>query len=167
LSSDEFGNFMRVTGHLRVGLTILLTLVLLVSAAYPCTWAQGYFHQVTRLRGTVVGVKNGDLRHPFRLLRQHVDVAQASLTLYDYPVRWTDGVKNRIVKQVIADDRGDFDFGTLPAGHYTLLIASSRGEDVFDIQVTTLKQPTASVTVDVSPNYPDCTGGHEFISVTE
>ena len=145
----------------------MLGLLLLVPAAYPCTWVVGYFHQVTRLCGTVVGVKNGDLRHPFRSLRLQVDVGQAKLTLYDYPYRWTDGVENQIVKQVVADDHGNFDFGSLPAGHYTLLIASTRGEDRFDVQVTPLQKPTASVTIDVSPNYPDCTGGHEFISTPE
>jgi hypothetical protein len=158
---------MRLTGHLRAGMMILMALLLLVPAAYSCTWAEGYFHQVTRLRGTVVGVKNGDLRHRFRFLRQRVDVGQARLTLYDYPYRWTDGGKNRIVKQVVADDHGDFDFDSLPVGHYTLLIASTRGEDMFDVQVTPLQKATASVTIDVSPNYPDCTGGHEFISTTE
>jgi len=96
-----------------------------------------------------------------------VDVGQAKLTLYDYPYRRTAGAKNWSVKQVVADDQGNFDFGTLPVGHYTLLITSSRGEDMFDVEVTPLQKPTASVTVDVSPNYPDCTGGHEFISKPE
>jgi hypothetical protein len=159
---------MRINGQFRAVTMTLMALLLLVPAAYSCSWVEGYFHQVTRLRGTVVGVKNGDLRHPFRFMRQRVEVGQARLTLYYYPYRWTDGVKNRIVKQVVADDHGNFDFGTLAVGHYALLIASTRGEEVFDVQVTTpLQKPTASVTIDVSPNYPDCTGGHEFISTTE
>ncbi len=158
---------MGLTRHLRTGTMLLSAFLLPVQAAYSCTWAEGYFYQVTCLRGTVVGVKNGDFRHPFRFLRQRVDVGQAKLTLYDYPYRWTVGVKNPIVKQVEADDHGNFDFGTLPVGHYTLLIASTRGEDMFEVQVTPLQKPTASVTFDVSPNYPDCTGGHEFISTSQ
>jgi len=71
------------------------------------------------------------------------------------------------VKQVEADDLGDFDFGALSPGHYTLMIASPWGEDRFDVEVLQLQMPTASVTIDVSPNYPDCTGGHEFISVSK
>ena len=83
------------------------------------------------------------------------------------PYRRTEAGENQIVKQLVADDDGNFDFGPLPVGHYTLLIASTRGEDTFDVQVTPLQKPTASVTIDVSPNYPDCTGGHEFISTPE
>ena len=156
---------MRLAAYSRTGTVILLALLLLVPPAYPCTWAVGYFHQVTRLRGTVVGVKHGDLRHPFRYLRLQVDVGQARLTLYDYP--WTNGIENKIVKHVVADDHGKFDFGPLPVGHYALLVASTRGEDMFDVQVTPLQKSTAFVTIDVSPNYPDCTGGHEFISTSE
>jgi len=143
---------------------IVLALLLFEQAAYSCTWAEGYFYQVTCLRGTVVGVKNGDLRHPFRFVRQHVVVGQATLTLYEYPFRWGQGAKNQIMKRVVADDHGKFDFGTIPFGHYTLLIASPWSEDKFDVQVTPLAKATSSVTLDVSPNYPDCTGGHEFIS---
>lgn len=115
----------------------------------------------------MVGVKSGDLRHPFRLLRQRVAVGKAELTLYEYPYRRRDNGENRIVKKVIADPQGGFDFGTLALGHYALLIQSTRGEDMFDVQVTSLEKPTASVTLDVSPNYPDCTDGHEFVSKPE
>jgi len=158
---------MRFTARSRIRTSIFAGLLLIVPAAYPCKWAIGYFHQVTRLHGNVVGVRSGDLRHPFRFLRQQVVVGHAKLTLYAYPYPRNDGLQDRVVKQVEADDLGDFDFGALSPGHYTLMIASPWGEDRFDVEVLQLQMPTASVTIDVSPNYPDCTGGHEFISVSK
>jgi hypothetical protein len=68
-----------------------------------------------------------------------------------------------IVKMVETDGDGMFDFGPLQAGHYTLTIDD---EDSFDVEVKELPQVTESVTIDVSPVYPDCTGGHEFIART-
>ena len=64
-----------------------------------------------------------------------------------------------IVKTLETDGKGVFDFGPLPTGHYTLVID---GEDSFDVEIKELPQVTESVTIDVSPVYPDCTGGHEF-----
>ena len=37
-------------------LLIVIALTAVVRTAYPCSFAAGYFHQVMRLRGTVVGV---------------------------------------------------------------------------------------------------------------
>jgi hypothetical protein len=33
----------------------------------------------------------------------------------------------------------------------------------FDVEVTDSVKATKSITIDVSPVHPDCTGGHEFI----
>ena len=113
-----------------------------------------------------MGVNKGDLRHPIRILRQRVSVGKAKLTLYDYSPYWPNPT-GRIVRQVETDENGRFDFGTLPTGHYTLVISSGSGVDRFDVEVKPLQKPTESVTIDISPVYPDCTGGHEFISVSE
>jgi hypothetical protein len=158
---------MKFAVRVGIGTSILAAVLLIVPAAFPCTWAIGYFHQVTRLHGTVVGVKGGDLRHPFGFLRQRVAVGHAKLTLHAFPYARSDVLHDRLVKQVEADDMGNFDFGALSPGHYTLVIASPWGEDQFDVEVIQRQKPTAFVTIDVSPNYPDCTGGHEFKSVSE
>ena len=71
----------------------------------------------------------------------------------------------RLVKAVKTDQHGWFDFGELPKGHYTLVIDwPSDYAQWFDVEITTLPKPTASVKIDVSPAYPDCTGGHEFLA---
>lgn len=73
----------------------------------------------------------------------------------------------RVVKTAVTDVHGNFDFGTLQDGHYMLVVGASWGDDPFDVQIVQLPKRTLSVTIDVSPNYPDCTGGHEFIAMTE
>jgi len=158
---------MRINVRSAIGTSIMAGLLLIAPAAYPCSWAIGYFHQVTSLHGNVVGVKSGDFRHPFRSLRQQVAVEHAKLKLWAYRYPQRIGFQDRLVKEVEADSLGNFDFGALTPGHYTLTIASPWGEDRFDVEIVQLRKPTASVTIDVSPNYPDCTGGHEFLSVSE
>jgi hypothetical protein len=138
-------------------------LLLIVPAAFRCSRAIGYLHQVTRLHGNVVGVKSGDLGHPFRFLSQQVAVGHTKLTLHAYPYLRKDGLLDRLVKQVEADDLGDLDFGALSPGHETLMIALPWGEDRLDVEVIQLKKPMVPVTIDVSPNHPDCKGGREFI----
>jgi hypothetical protein len=64
-----------------------------------------------------------------------------------------------LVKTVETNSDGRFDFGPLKAGHYTLVIEG----DQFDVEIKDLPRLTESVTIDVSPIFPDCTGGHEFI----
>ena len=64
------------------------------------------------------------------------------------------------MKRVETDDRGSFDFGPLKLGHYTLRIDD---KDLFDVEIKDLPQKTESVTIDISPISPDCTGGHEFL----
>jgi hypothetical protein len=61
---------------------------------------------------------------------------------------------------VLDDREGRFDFGPLGTGHYTLEID---GKDWFDVEIKVLPQVTESVTIDVSPVFPDCTEGHEFV----
>jgi len=63
------------------------------------------------------------------------------------------------VKTVETNSDGRFDFGPLKTGHYTLVIEG----DQFDVEIKDLPRLTESVTIDVSPIFPDCTGGHEFI----
>jgi len=63
------------------------------------------------------------------------------------------------VKTVETNSDGHFDFGPLKIGHYTLVIEG----DQFDVEIKDLPRLTESVTIDVSPIFPDCTGGHEFI----
>lgn len=140
---------------------ILLAFVFLACPAFPCSWAIGYFHQVTCLRGIVVGMNRG---WP-RWLRQRVARDNVNLRLYEY--RWPlhDRTEMPLVETVKTDGSGRFDFGELQEGHYTLVIDwPSEYAEWFDVEIKKLPKPTSSVKIDVSPVYPDCTGGHEFIS---
>ena len=88
-----------------------------------------------------------------------------NLRLYEY--RWPlyDRSEMPLVKTVKTDRSGRFDFGDLQEGHYTLVIDwPSEYAEWFDVEIKKLPKSTASVKIDVSPVYPDCTGGHEFIS---
>jgi hypothetical protein len=143
---------------------ILVALVFQVQLSYPCSWAIGYFHQVTCLRGTVVGMSRG---WP-RWLRQRVARDNVNLRLYEY--RWPlhDRSKMPLIKSVKTDGSGRFDFGDLQEGHYTLVINwPSEYAGSFDVEIKKLLRATTPVKIDVSPVYPDCTGGHEFISSVE
>lgn len=153
--------------HSVLRLFAIVALLLLALFAYPCEWAVGYFNQVTSLRGTVVGVDKGDLRHMSRWLRQRIVRGNANLTLYEY--RWPAKLSDmRVVKRVETDKHGYFDFGPVLDGHYKLAIdAAWGGTELFDVQILQLPRRTASVTIDISPVYPDCKGGHEFIAVAE
>ena len=137
--------------------TVLASLLLLaVLQAHACTWAEGFFYQVTALRGQVVGATY----HGFpRWLRQSFAKKHAKMVLYEY--RWPRprNVIPPIVKTLETDGKGAFDFGPLRTGHYTLAID---GEDSFNVEIRELPKVTESVTIDVSPVYTDCTGGHEF-----
>jgi hypothetical protein len=79
------------------------------------------------------------------------------LSLYEYGQPWDERL---LVKTIETDDRGTFDFGLLKLGHYVLRIDDNY---LFDVEITDLPRKTQSVTIDVSPIYPDCTGGHEFL----
>jgi hypothetical protein len=132
-------------------------LLLAVLQARACSWAVGYFYQVTALKGQVVGTTYHGLP---RWLRQSFARKHARLVLYEY--RWPRARNNvrPIIKTVETDGAGMFDFGPLRTGHYTLAIDD---EDSFDVEIKGSPQVTESITIDVSPVYPDCTGGHDFI----
>jgi len=147
---------------------LLIALSLHVSLpAYTCTWSVGYFYQVTALRGQVVGT-NVTLLQSFRWLRQSISRKHATLSLYEY--RWPRSRTDLpVVKTVRTDDKGSFDFGPLKTDHYTLIVddESLEVEDWFDVEIMSLPQATQSVKIDVSPVYPDCTGGHEIVVKTQ
>ena len=148
----------------RTRSALLLAVLSLAAFAWPCSWAFGYFHQITNLRGTVVGVNRGDFRHISRWMRQRVVRNGVTLTLYDY--RWPVSSQNEmpIVRTLRTDSDGHFDFGVLKDGHYALVIDDPwGGSDRYDVQIVQNAKATSSVKIDISPVYPDCKGGHEFI----
>jgi hypothetical protein len=138
---------------------IVLAALLLLAAlqARACEFAVGYFYQLTALKGQVVGTTYHGLP---RWVRQSFAKKHAKLVLYEY--RWPKARNSMppIIKTVETDGEGMFDFGPLRTGHYRLAIDD---KDSFDVEIKELPQVTESVTIDVSPVYPDCTGGHEFI----
>jgi len=86
------------------------------------------------------------------------------LTLYEYRTARLEELRK--VASVTTDGRGNFDFGSVPKGHYFLDIAvkdSDRLGGLFDVEVTDAVRTTKTITIDVSPIHPDCRGGHEFI----
>ena len=147
---------------MRRACPILLALAVLSGLCLACSLAQGYFHQVTVIRGRVVGKSLGPLG--FRWLRQSFGVGAATLTLYEYSSARFEDLKK--VVSVTTDRHGDFDFGPIPKGHYSLKIIvkdSDRLGGLFEVEVTDAAQTTKNITIDVSPIHPDCKGGHEFI----
>ena len=69
-----------------------------------------------------------------------------------------------LVKTTKTDINGYFDFGEIKPGHYTLIVDDNKlGGVWFDLEVKHQAKQTNSVTIDVSPVFPDCTGGQEFI----
>jgi hypothetical protein len=145
-------------------LALIATVLLLLSPAHPCEWQTGYFYQVTGLRGKVVGARLGPLQYA-GWLRQSFVRKHAELTLYSYRAPITARSDMPLVKKSTADDDGKFDFGSLNQGHYTLIVddASWGISTWFDVEIKILPRQTESVTLDISPNFPDCKGGHEFV----
>jgi hypothetical protein len=148
------------------GRTLMMFLYVAVASmlAGACSLAplHGYFHQVTALRGRVVGKSLGPFQ--FRWLRQSFAVGWARLALYEY--RWPAKIENlKLIATVTTDARGDFDFGQVPKGHYVLTVKAANTDlmGFFEIEITDTVRATRSITIDVSPTHPDCTGGHEFI----
>ena len=132
------------------------------------TFPVGYFHQVTALKGQVVGI-NMPMLQSYRWLRQSFSRKNVKLTLYKYRY-YTARNDLTLVKAIVADRDGRFDFGLLEKGHYTLIVDDEKwGEGVgwFDVEVKELPHATEFVTVDVSPVFPDCTGGHELVVRTK
>jgi len=134
-----------------------------ISRTLACSWAHGFFYQVTTLRGTVVGSKLPVL-HSFRWFRQSVVRPQAKLILYEYC--WPCEVRSLSpVKTVFTGTDGKFDFGILKPSHYSLIIEGEKGSlsGWFQVEVKGTPKPKESETIDISPVYPDCTGGQQFI----
>ena len=73
-----------------------------------------------------------------------------------------------LVKVTETDPKGYFDFGEIAPGHYTLILDDGvwGTSDWFDVEVKQQPKQTVTVTIDVSPAFPDCSGGHEFIVKT-
>jgi hypothetical protein len=110
---------MKLVGSKAAGV-IAISLVLGVPRAPACTWAIGYFYQVTSLRGVIVG-SNLPFLHSIRRLRQSFVREHVKLTLYDY--LWPRTVSDWVpVKSVNTDTDGKFDFGAIKPGHYMLRI---------------------------------------------
>jgi hypothetical protein len=138
----------------------IAVIVLFAVNGWSCEWSPGYFHQITSLKGVVVGKALG----PFstRWLRQSFKVSGAQLSLLQYrdPL---DAYRGAALKRVNSDSSGRFDFGSMPDGHYFLEIESEDLHDFFEVEITQKVPKTKSIKVDVSPVTPDCKGGHEFI----
>ncbi len=146
------------------GFLIVIAVLLLALPARPCEWVTGFFYQVTALHGKVVGGHFGLIN--FRWLRQSIAREGAVLKLYQYrrPIHSREDMP--FVKSIRAGSDGEFDFGSLPKGHYTLIVEIPEwngAQEWFDVEIVERPRPTGSVLIDVSPVHPDCTGGHEFI----
>jgi hypothetical protein len=97
----------------------------------------------------------------WRWLRQSFVVPNAELLIFQYPEAYSSS--GRAIVRTQADKNGWFDFGVLPAGRYTLIVRSSSRRDWFDVEINPAVPKTKQVLVDVSSNFPDCRGGHEFL----
>jgi hypothetical protein len=104
LSEVHRGMISRVKITAIVLVPVLLLAVLQVHA---CSWAEGFFYQVTALKGQVVGTTYGLPRW----LRQSFAKKHAKLVLYEY--RWPRARNDMppIVKTLETDGKGMFDFG--------------------------------------------------------
>jgi hypothetical protein len=96
----------------------------------------------------------------------HTDNVELRLFEYRWPLR--NQSEMPFVKEVRTDASGNFDFGALQEGHYTLVIDwPSEFGDRFDIEIKKLPKSTSSVRIDVSPANSDCTGGHTIDVLSE
>jgi hypothetical protein len=70
-----------------------------------------------------------------------------------------------LAQTIETDADGKFDFGFIKPGHYTLIVEEKKwaASDWFDVEVKPEAPVTETITIDVSPFFPDCRGGHEFI----
>jgi hypothetical protein len=125
-----------------------------------CTWAKGYFHQVTRLNGRVVGRSLGPFQ--FQWLRRMYSVKNAELALYDYDLPSVWNAKAPAIAATRTNSAGEFEFKGVQQGHYLLVIDGGGLHDSFEVEITSKVKPTKSILIDISPNRPDCSGGHEI-----
>lgn len=74
-----------------------------------------------------------------------------------------------VVESVATDNKGAFNFDRVTPGHYTLVAEDQDWgySDWFDVEITKLPRETASETVDISPHFPNCKGGHELVVRTK
>ena len=153
---------MRGSGH-KIAMFLYVALASTLAGACSLAPIHGYFHQVTAIRGRVVGRSLGPFQ--FRWLRQSFAVGQARLALYEY--HWPAKIEDlQLIATVTVDAHGNFDFGQIPKGHYVLTVKVKNPDlmgGFFEIEVTDTVKATKSITIDVSPIHPDCTGGHEFV----
>jgi hypothetical protein len=133
-------------------------LLLLGEPTNACSLASGHFHQVTQLNGRVVGRSLGPVQ--FRWLRRMFSVSGAEMKLYFYTQPWDR--KQPAMARVTTNSAGEFEFANIGEGHYRLEISSDNLQDLFDVEVTSKVSPTQRMVIDISPIFPDCTGGHEF-----
>jgi hypothetical protein len=144
--------------NVALRMTVPALLLCLAVHAAACSQAVGYFHQVTRLKGKVVGKSLGPVQ--FRWLRRRYKVSGAELEIYEYASPWPKDAKP--LARTVANSAGEFEFGRLKEGHYALFIKGGGMQDLFDVEITNKVPHTKEVTLDISPIFPDCTGGHEF-----
>ncbi|HSY33012.1 MAG TPA: hypothetical protein VLA42_13570 [Verrucomicrobiae bacterium] len=152
----------------RIKLLIIASLSLAtISPVHSCSLISGYFYQVTALKGQVVGNQNFILQS-IPWLRQSLGRNHAELTLYEYSQTKSLATRPKL-KAGTADSHGNFDFGTVPPGHYTLTIRDPawNNSNSFQVEIKSLPTATASVLIDISPIHPDCTGGHQIIVTTK
>jgi hypothetical protein len=142
-------------------LRLAIALLVVVQSAFSCEWAVGYFHQVSSLKGRIVGRERSFFNPQW--LRHRTSRPGAALTLYRYEHPWN-FQESSVVARATADADGNFGFGALAAGHYTLRVSSGALQDSFDIEIVNDKRAATSVLIDISPAYPDCTGGHELMA---
>jgi len=129
----------------QIKLLIIASLCLAtISPAHSCSLISGYFYQVTSLKGQVVGNQNFILQS-IPWLRQCLGRNHAELTLYEYSQTKSLATRPKL-KTVTADSHGNFDFGRIPPGHYTLTIREPawNNSDYFEVEIKSLPTPTAS-----------------------
>jgi len=154
---------MMKTNILRFTVLVFL-LSSLPSAINACSLSRGYFHQVTQLKGRVLGKSLGPLQ--FQWLRRMFSVADADVVLYNYnpPFPWD---KRPAVARTKTNSAGYFELKNIKDGHYVLEISNGKLFDSFDVEVTEKAKRTKFISIDVSPITPACTRGHEFDVQTE
>lgn len=138
----------------------LFLLLVLGTETPACTWTRGYFHQVTRLNGRVVGRSLGSFQ--FQWLRRMYSVGNAELLIYNYNQPSTWHSKALAISVTRTNSVGEFEFKGVQEGHYLLVIDGGRIHDAFDVEITSKAKPTKLILIDISPSHPDCTGGHEI-----
>lgn len=115
-----------------LAVVILGILLVCTTRLVACGWAIGYFHQVTQVKGRVVGQSLGPVQ--FQWLRRMFSISGAELDIYEYRrTGWSD-VRTPLA-HVVADKSGAFQFDQLKEGHYSLRVRGGGLEDWFDVEI--------------------------------